>query len=221
MISDFEKLRSFIERCGVPDVESFIKKCTEFKSILYAENEKHNLTRITDEFEFWNRHIADSVSMGLYFKDLLLKPLFLADVGCGAGFPSIPLALAFPWLNVTAIDSTGKKTAFVSFAAKNLGISNLNVMTGRARELKIDSKFDIVTARAVGEPVKIFKEVRSWLKIGGKIILYQTPQNVSEEQLSDLNKQPCSCRFLWTLTSSFTLPGGENRIFLSGESGRR
>lgn len=210
------EITEFLERCGVFDVKNLLAKCETLKELLLEENSKHNLTRIISNFDYWNKHIADSASIGLFFKDRLLSGIKLADIGCGAGFPSIVLAIAFPKTEVTAIDSIGKKTEFVRLAKEKIKLNNLSVITGRARELKLSGKFDMVTARAVGEPIKIFRESKSWLKEDGCFVLYQTPAICSE--INSLNKLTCGYGIHWKTTEQFTLPGGENRMFLYSNS---
>lgn len=207
-----QKVIEFLKKCGVSNIEKFMLNCQILKDLLEEENSKYNLTRITADFDYWNKHVADSASMGLFFKDKLLTGIKIADIGCGAGFPSIILAIAFPKTSITAIDSTGKKTDFVRLIKEKLKLDNLSVITGRARELKLDRKFDIITARAVGEPIKIFKESKTWLIRGGMFILYQTPTILSE--LNTLNKLTSEYKIRWETTEQFTLPGGEQRLFL-------
>lgn len=208
-----DKIDSFLTLCGVKNLEAFIEKCSKLKSLLYEENAKYNLTRIKDDFEFWNRHIADSASIGIYFRKQILDSNRIVDIGCGAGFPSIILAIMYPEQLITAVDSTGKKTNFVKMAAKTLGLKNLEVITARSNELKIASRFDLITARAVAEPTKIFRETYHLLSNKGIFILYQTPSEI-ETHLSVINKFTSHDRFKWSISESFHIPGGENRIFL-------
>lgn len=208
-----DKIKSFLTLCGVGDNEIFFEKCTKLKELLYEENSKYNLTRIKDDFEFWNRHIADSASIGIYFKKQILESKRIADIGCGAGFPSIILAIMYPKQHIIAIDSTGKKTNFVKMAAEALSLKNIEVVTGRSNELKIVSKFDLITARAVAEPTKIFRETYHLLSNKGNFILYQTPSEI-ETHLSIINKFTSQDRIKWSVSEPFQIPGGENRIFL-------
>lgn len=208
-----DKISSFLTLCGVIDLEAFIEKCSKLKSLLYEENAKYNLTRIKDDFEFWNRHIADSASIGIYFRKQILASNRIADIGCGAGFPSIILAIMYPEQHITAVDSTGKKINFVKMAAEALSLKNLEVITARSNELKIASRFDLITARAVAEPTKIFRETYHLLSNKGNFILYQTPSEI-ETHLSVINKFTSQDRFKWSISEPFHIPGGENRIFL-------
>ena len=115
---------------------------------LVEENEKYNLTAVTDPEGVILLHFADSL-MG---EALIPQGACMADIGCGAGFPSLPLALCRPDLTVTATDATAKKTAFVAAAADRLGLSNIRTLAGRAEALGRGAQreaYDLVTARAV------------------------------------------------------------------------
>jgi len=183
------------------------------RDILFSENRKYNLTCIREENDFWNKHIADSLSIAKQFPELRENRLTLADVGCGAGFPSLVLAIAFKNLKITAIDSVQKKTYFVELAAKQLGLENLDVIWGRARELKIAGIYDYITARAVAEPIKIFKETRRFLNKTGKIVIYQTPKTETAPP-NVLNKWTHKYFYVWEKSCEFLLPGGDKRIFI-------
>lgn len=208
-----DRINRFLTLCGVEKLEAFTEKCSVLKNFLYEENLKYNLTRIKDDFEFWNRHVADSASIAIYFREQILKAKKIADIGCGAGFPSLILAMMFPSQCITAVDSIGKKTNFVKIAADVLSLKNLEVITGRSNELKLSSKFDIITARAVAEPTKIFRETKHLLSNTGNFILYQTPTNI-ETQLTEINSFTEKSGLTWTLSNPFQIPGEENRIFL-------
>lgn len=208
-----DKINSFLKLCGIENKDTFIEKCSTLKDFLYEENSKYNLTRIKDDFEFWNKHVADSASIGIYFAKQILASKRIADIGCGAGFPSIILSIMYPEQQITAIDSTGKKTNFVKMTSKALNLKNLEVITGRSNELKIACKFDLITARAVAEPTKIFRESHHLLSYDGNFILYQTPSEITTH-LSAINKFTANDRFKWSIVAPFQIPGGENRIFL-------
>lgn len=208
-----DKIKQFLTLCGIADVENFFAKCYILKDFLYEENSKYNLTRIKDEFEYWNRHVADSASIGIYFSKQLSSTKRIADIGCGAGFPSMILAIMYPNQIFTAIDSVGKKTNFVRLAAEKLELKDFEVITGRSNELKLAQKFDLITARAVADPVKIFRETKHLLIESGNYILYQTPTQIDSLK-SDIEKLSAKNGFIWSLSEPFQLPGGEKRIFL-------
>lgn len=207
-----KEIHCFLSKCNIRNLELFIEQCEELKTLLIEENSKHNLTRIVSEIDYWNKHIADSVSMGMFFKEIYTKNLTIADIGCGGGFPSIALAIAYPNLKIYAIDSIGKKTAFVSLIKEKLNLINLNTITVRANELKGIESLDIITARAVGTPDKIFKETKHLLNEKTSYILYQTPK--IKEELPSLNKLKCKYILNWKCSEEFNIPGGESRVFL-------
>ena len=207
-------LEEFCSQCRIAAAAVFIEKCHILYHLLTAANQDVNLTRIEDEPAFWDRHIADSIAIAEFFPQLASDSLTLTDIGCGAGFPAIPLALAFPQLKITAIDSIAKKTRFVELAAEKLGIGNLEVVTARSRELPHKSgwceRFDIITARAVSDSRTLFRENRQLLRKDGKFIFYKTPEQISAE-FEDVRKASEKYGLNWQLTSVFELPGGSGK----------
>ena len=214
-MADFS-LSAFAAECRVADPEHFAQLCGRFFELLTAANAEFNLTRITSREDFEVKHVADSLMAARSFPELAAEALRIADIGCGAGFPSVILAAAFPKLEVTAIDSTQKKIAFVSEAAKTLGLENLHPVAGRAVELarrpEFSGKFDVVTARAVATADKLCREGRRMLVPGGRFIFYKTPGQA--EELAALAQDR---NIRWEATPEFTLPtGAGTRLFLVG-----
>ena len=202
---------------GSPD--EFIAKMTSLYSFLLEENNKSNLTRITDKEEYWIKHVLDSLLLTEAHPEIIKKGTEIADLGCGGGFPSLVLAAAFPQINITAIDSIGKKTAFVEKAARELGLDNINIITGRGRELGVREeyrrKFDIVTARAVSRASKIFREVRRMLKQNGQIILFKTPTS-AEDEICEFRKKHKALELQWNQSKTYVLPEDMGtRVFIS------
>ncbi len=212
-------LAIFAADCHVKDPETFVRKCDELRNLLEETNQVTNLTRIVGEREFAVKHAADSLGIARFFPELAEKPLRVADVGCGAGFPSIILALAFPDLRITAIDSTGKKIAFVLHAVQTLGLKNLTPVHGRANELNRKTEFirhfDIVTARAVAAAKSLVHDTDKFLVPGGRFILYQSPER-AEQDAAELG------RMHRRITESFDLPeDAGKRCFLEISPDRR
>lgn len=214
-----EKYLDFIKKCNIFFPEVLISKLDEFRLYLESENNKYNLTRIIDEDDFWCKHICDSLSILKYFSELLEKELNIIDIGCGAGFPSIVLALSCPKLNIIAIDSVGKKIEFIKRISDKLNIHNIKAINIRSKEMKPTIKFDIITARAVAEPIKIFRESRKLLSDNGKYVLYKTPQEILGN-IDHINKLTENQKFSWRNTEIFKLPDGSERLFLVGEKVR-
>ena len=106
-------------------------------------NRRFNLTAITDQADMVTHHLLDSLAAHRF-----LHGGRIADVGTGAGFPGLPLALANPERRFTLIDSNGKKIRFVSHAAHALGLVNVETLQARVESLRPDQPFDTVIARA-------------------------------------------------------------------------
>ena len=205
-------LTRFAAACGVAEPETFAARCEKLRQMLEEANRTTNLTRIVGETDFAVKHAADSLVIGRIFPEIAEKDLRIADVGCGAGFPSLILALAYPRLRVTAIDSTGKKIAFVAAAAAKLGLVNLTAVHGRANELnrkeEFRRRFDIVTARAVAPAASIVRDCRNFLTSGGRFLLYQSPER-AETDRAELRHARCR------ITETFELPeNAGKRCFL-------
>lgn len=168
---DFSSLKTFAEKYGVSLTEDNLASLEAFYRLVTETNKSLNLTAITDEEAFIARHFADS----LFASPLLKKGDFVCDVGTGAGFPSVPLAVVRPDVNFTALDSTAKKTAFVKYAANALSLANLSVETGRAEECDfLFGKFDCVCARAVTALSPLTEICFPLLKTGGVLFAYKT-----------------------------------------------
>ena len=140
----------------------------ELAERLVAFNEKVNLTAITDTEGIVLRHFADCLSAAHTYPE----GARVLDVGCGGGFPCLPLALARPDLNIVGLDSTAKKLVFVEQCAKEMHLS-LSTVAGRAEELgqgKMRESFDVVTARAVAALNVLVEWCLPFLKVGGVMI---------------------------------------------------
>ena len=113
-------------------------------------NRKFNLTAITDPVEMVDKHLLDSLTVQPW-----IRGPFVTDVGTGAGFPGLPLAIVNPTLRFTLIDSTGKKIRFVEHAATTLGLTNVNAVCTRAENFRPAQRAGSVVSRALG-PVGTF-----------------------------------------------------------------
>ena len=93
---------------------------TQYKELFLEENSKHNLISKNDEKFLWEKHIYDSLSIKLFFEKYNIKNAEILDIGCGGGFPCLPMAIEFPNIKITGIDSIRKKIASVEILHKNL-----------------------------------------------------------------------------------------------------
>lgn len=140
---------------------------TEF---MLSENEKYNLTAITEPDKIILNHYADCAALSAYIK----RGASLIDIGCGAGFPTLPLAIVRDDIRILAVDSTEKRIRYVSSAAELLGLSNVTARAMRAEDggqsPEYREKFDYATARAVAE-MRILSELAlPFVKVGGRLI---------------------------------------------------
>lgn len=128
-------------------------------------NARFNLTAIRDPAEVVDKHLLDSLAALPY-----LKGLAVADIGTGAGFPGLPLAIADPDRRFTLVESTGKKANFVRHAATVLGLPNVEVVQARAESYRPTRPFDSVITRALG-PLAGFVRVAGHLAgRGGRLL---------------------------------------------------
>ena len=137
---------------------------------MLEENEKYNLTAITDVNKIILNHYADCATLASKLK----KGASIIDVGCGAGFPSLPLAIVRPDVKILAVDSTAKRINYVSETAALLGLENIQSVTMRAEDggksPEYREKFDYATARAVAELRVLAELTLPFVKVGGQFI---------------------------------------------------
>jgi 16S rRNA (guanine527-N7)-methyltransferase len=157
--------------------------------LIVAGNRQLNLTRITDPIEFWEKHLWDSVrgvlggqEWGVRSGEDSLHPAapvgFRAiDIGTGAGFPGIPLALLYPNWQVTLLDSTRKKMAFLATVLSELGLGNSVVLCDRAEQVgqapQHRERYDLALLRAVAPASVCAEYALPLLRVGGCAILYR------------------------------------------------
>lgn len=178
------EMQDFFRKCLAAEPDFLIEKMKILGNFLYEMNQHVNLTAIREE-KFWSLHVADSLSAALYFPEFLQTSGRIMDLGCGAGFPSLVLAAAFPAVQVISVDSTRKKIDFVNAAAKKLSLSNLHGVHGRGNELarkpEFRKKYDAVFARAVGSAEFLIREALDFLKPDGALIVFRTPEQYESE----------------------------------------
>ena len=143
------------------------------------ENSKINLMSKNDEKLIFEKHIFDSLSIKLLFDKLDTLPNTILDIGTGGGFPSIPIALEYPEIQVTGIDSIQKKINAISNIAKKLQIKNIEFIRDRVENIK-DKKYDMITSRAVAQASLLIEYAYPLLKKDGYLVLYKS-KNVDEE----------------------------------------
>ena len=137
----------------------------QYLALLDRWNKTYNLTAIRDPREMVTRHLLDSLAMAPFFSTGTL-----ADLGTGPGLPGIPLAITHPGLQVTLVESNGKKCRFMREAVRKLGLSNARVAESRAEALDEPAAYDNLTARAMDTLAGIIAVGGHLLRPGGRLL---------------------------------------------------
>lgn len=137
-----------------------------YLALLERWNRTYNLTAIRDPGEMVTLHLLDSLSMAAHVRGVAR----LADLGTGAGLPGIPLAIALPALQVTLVESNGKKARFLREAVRSLGLDNARVSESRAEAVDMPGAFDAITARAMATVGDILAVGGHLLEPGGRLL---------------------------------------------------
>jgi len=148
-----------------------------YMKLLQEWNEKVNLTAIVEDEDIIKKHFIDS--MKAFKREEFKKAKTLIDVGTGAGFPGLPIAIMKDDINVTLLDSLNKRVNFLNTVISELGLSNVITIHSRAedgaRDNKLREKFDIATSRAVANMSVLSEFCLPYVKIGGNFIALKGP----------------------------------------------
>jgi 16S rRNA (guanine527-N7)-methyltransferase len=142
-----------------------VAKLVAHLDLLDEWNARMNLTAIRERSQQLTKHILDSLSVRPH-----LRGVRIADVGSGAGFPGIPLAIVEPERQFALIESTGKKCRFLEHVRDALGLANVEVVQSRAETHKPEKRYDTVIARAVGPIAGLVRQAGSLVAGGGRLL---------------------------------------------------
>ncbi|MCR2805307.1 16S rRNA (guanine(527)-N(7))-methyltransferase RsmG [Paenibacillus soyae] len=173
-----------LEEKGITLSPRQLEQFEAYYTMLVDWNERMNLTGITEREAVYEKHFYDSVSLS-FFVDLA-QIQTLADIGSGAGFPSIPLKICYPHLNVVIVDSLNKRIGFLKALVEGLGLTGVDCVHGRAEDVsrlpQYRDSFDLVTARAVARLNVLNEFCLPFVKKGGTFAAMKGAQSDEEVQ---------------------------------------
>ncbi|WP_461214005.1 16S rRNA (guanine(527)-N(7))-methyltransferase RsmG [Lacticaseibacillus sp. GG6-2] len=182
-----ETFASALADLGLPHTASQLAQYAAYYDYLVAENQKMNLTGITDEPGVYLKHFYDSLTLVQALPQLKTQALSLCDVGAGAGFPSLPVKIALPQLDISIVDSLNKRIGFLERLSAKLGLDNVHLYHDRAETFGGKNSpqreaFDVVTARAVA-PLNVLAELcLPLVKVGGVFVAMKATSAEAELQ---------------------------------------
>nr|WP_263314449.1 16S rRNA (guanine(527)-N(7))-methyltransferase RsmG [Mammaliicoccus sp. Marseille-Q6498] len=173
-----------LKESGIELTDHQVKQFETYFEMLVEWNEKINLTAVTEKEEVYLKHFFDSITPSFYIDFNNIKTI--CDVGAGAGFPSIPLKIIYPHIQVTIVDSLNKRIKFLNELANALEIDQVNFVHDRAETFgkkEYRESFDIVTARAVARLSVLSELCIPLVKTGGQFVALKGSQG--NEELED------------------------------------
>ena len=180
---DATALKARFEACGIHLCEDAAEKICRYHALLIEWNTKMDLTAVTEEAEMIDRHYVDSL-MALTVPGMIPEAGTLIDVGTGAGFPGMPLAIACPQLSVTLMDAQQKRLNFLQAVIDELGLTNVTLIHARAedggRNPALREQFDLAVARAVAPTSVLAEYLLPFVRVGGKALCWKGPALAEE-----------------------------------------
>lgn len=193
---NLQQFRSDLEELHIILSDSQMEQFVTYYEMLVEKNQTMNLTAITDFDEVLKKHFVDSLSLvkicnldSGFFSNFADQEFSLIDIGTGAGFPGIPLKIAFPNLKVTLMDSLNKRVDFLNEVIDALKLCEVNTIHGRAEDYakpdKLREKYDLCVSRAVANLSTLSEYCLPYVKIGGKFISYKSEKAADEIKESE------------------------------------
>lgn len=209
--------QTLIEALKEQDIHLDDKQTQQLKryfEVLVDWNERMNLTAITEEESVYLKHFYDSITAAFSFD--FKRPLRIVDVGAGAGFPSLPLKIVFPEIDVTIVDSLNKRITFLNALAEELNLTGVAFYHDRAEQFgqkqEHREKYDVALSRAVARMSVLTELCLPLVKQGGTFIAMKAAG--AEEELAEAKKAVSLLGGQVDKENHFSLPeeGGERTI---------
>ena len=184
----FDLMKKACDSVGMEFNEDKYQKFMLYKDLLKEWNEKINLTAITEDEEIVKKHFIDCIKA--FKADEFKKAKTVIDVGTGAGFPGLPIAIMREDVEVTLLDSLNKRINFLNEVVNKLGLKNVKTIHSRAedgaRKPELREKFDVATSRAVANMAVLSEFCMPYIKVGGHFVALKGP--AIEEEIKDGHK---------------------------------
>lgn len=179
-----------------------LSKLEKYYEILVEENQKYNLTAITNKEEVYLKHFYDSLTISKIVK---LNDQELCDIGTGAGFPGIVLKIAYPNLKVTLVEATEKKCNFLKLVIEKLNLKDIHLINERAEiySKEVREKYDIVTSRAVAPLKHLLEYSIPLVKVNG---LYIAMKSDITNEIKEISTYEQKLKIKEVKRISFSLP---------------
>ena len=186
MSYDLSNFQHGLEELNISLSQEQLDQFIQYYELLIEWNKIMNLTGITEFHEVIQKHFLDSLALVKAFPDLSTQTLL--DLGTGAGFPGIPLKIAFPQLRIVLMDSLNKRIRFLDTVIEELGLTDIQAIHGRAEDYAKQNdyreKYDLCVSRAVANLASLSEYCLPFVKLDGMFISYKSGEIDEEIQAS-------------------------------------